>query len=80
MVILIKAVIFDIGGVTIKEPMSHVYKAAEKKFGVSWERIKKEDEKLDPLTETREVSSREYISRLSKALKISDTSLSLIHI
>ena len=67
---MIKAVIFDIGGVTIKHPMEHVYKSVGKKFKINWKRIKKADEEFDPEIETNKVSMEKFWTEISRKLKI----------
>lgn len=73
-IILIKVVIFDIGGVTIKYPMHHVYRALEKKFKIDRKKIREKDLELDPVIETNKISLKEYWSRFAEGLGV-DTSL-----
>ncbi|MEM5806007.1 MAG: HAD family phosphatase [Candidatus Aenigmatarchaeota archaeon] len=72
MIILIKAVIFDIGGVTIKYPMDGIYHDIEKEFKISKKTIKKIYEKLEPLISTDKISEKEFWLNLAKYLEIKD--------
>jgi len=72
---LIKAVIFDIGGVVIEDPMNHIYTAVGRKSRISKDRVKRNYYKLRTSAETGKISSREFWMRLSKGLKISDVGL-----
>ncbi len=63
---MIKVVIFDIGGVTINDPMKRVYTAVGQRAEVSWKRVRTAFDKLKPLIETGKISPTTFWMRLSK--------------
>ncbi len=70
---MIKAVIFDIGGVTIKDPMAYIYRAVEREFKVSSAKVVKfYDNELGSLVSTNKISTKEFWTRLAKELNIVD--------
>lgn len=69
---MIKAVVFDIGGVTVKPPMIHVYKSIGKKFKINWRQVEESDGELDPLSETNKISSKDLWLILARKLGIED--------
>ena len=72
---MIKAVIFDIGGVTIKNPMPPVYRALGKTFKKNRARIEEVDERLNPLIETCSISQNDFWKRFANSMGIKDVSL-----
>lgn len=72
---MIKVVIFDIGGVTIKNPMLSVYKDVGRKFKISAKRVKQRYLEIDPLIVINKISAKEFWLRLAKKLRIEDVEL-----
>jgi len=72
---LIKVIIFDIGGVTIKEPMSSIYKDVGREFKTSAERIKQKYLEIDSLISTNKISAKKFWWKLAKKLQIEDVGL-----
>ena len=67
---MIKVVIFDIGGVTVKSSMPFVYRTVGSKFGLDAIKVERTFENICPLAETGKFSPQELWSELAKKLEI----------
>jgi len=71
---LIKAIIFDMGGVVFKNVMDDTYEEVGKKFDIDPKLVKDESRSLRIEWQLNKISTEEFFRRLASILKISDAS------
>ncbi len=69
---MIKAVIFDIGGVVVKDPMDNIYKSVGSEFNIGENKVRNKYHTLNLLSETNRISTEEFWSRFASKLDIKD--------
>jgi len=67
---MIKAVLFDIGGVLIYDPDEQIYRKISRELGADYKRTEGETEKLLPELQTGKNTEREFFTRLTGRLGI----------
>ena len=70
---LIKAIIFDFGGVIGANSNQNIFKAINSEFGIEYEKIKKEYFKIVPLAQLNQIPKKIFWKKLAKKLDIQDS-------